>query len=49
MFENIITCGILDKKVTSLDKELGFSPNMQEVKDKIAKHFAELFHCDLRI
>jgi lipoyl(octanoyl) transferase len=42
-FGNIIPCGIQDKAVTSLEKELGRKINMQEVKDKVRKHLAALF------
>ncbi|HEY0029682.1 MAG TPA: lipoyl(octanoyl) transferase LipB [Bacteroidia bacterium] len=46
-FGNIIPCGIVDKAVTSLDKELGHKVDEEEVKQKLKKHFAELFICDL--
>ncbi len=43
-FDNIIPCGIKGKAVTSLQVELGVaSVNQQEVKDKIIKHFSQLF------
>ncbi len=44
-FQNIIPCGINDenKTVTSLQKELGFELDMEEVKSKLRQHFAELF------
>lgn len=46
-FGNIIPCGIADKAVTSLDKELGRKVNEEEVKQKLKKHFSELFECKL--
>jgi len=44
-FGNIIPCGIVDKAVTSMDKELGQKVDEQEVKKKLEKHFADLFNC----
>jgi lipoyl(octanoyl) transferase len=44
-FGNIIPCGIVDKAVTSMDKELGVKVDEQEVKKKLEKHFADLFNC----
>lgn len=42
-FSNIIPCGIQDKAVTSMNKELGKNVDMNEVKEKAKKHFAQLF------
>ena len=42
-FGHIVPCGIDDKAVTSLEQELGEKQNMQEVKNKVLKHLAELF------
>ena len=42
-FNNIIACGIPDKSVTSLAKELGHPVDMNEIKQKLKNHFAELF------
>ncbi len=46
-FNNIVPCGITDKQVTSLQKELGREVNMPEVKQKLKKHFAALFGCEI--
>jgi lipoyl(octanoyl) transferase len=44
-FNRIVPCGISDKAVTSLEKELGRKVEMEEVKAKTKKHFADLFEC----
>ena len=46
-FKNIIPCGIQDKAVTSLNKELGQEVNMPEIKAKLKKHFSSLFECQI--
>jgi len=46
-FSNIIPCGIQDKAVTSLNKELGQPVDMNEIKEKLKKHFSSLFECEL--
>jgi len=46
-FNNIIPCGIQDKAVTSLNKELGQDVDMIEIKQKLKKHFSALFECEL--
>lgn len=45
-FENIIPCGISDKAVTSLDKELGHKIDEEKIKQKLKKHFIDLFECE---
>jgi lipoyl(octanoyl) transferase len=47
-FGNIIPCGIVDKAVTSMDKELGRKVDEEEVKQKLKKHFSDLFECELK-
>ena len=42
-FGNIIPCGITDKSVTSLQKELGREMDMEEVKNKVKSHLIDLF------
>jgi len=42
-FNFIIPCGIGNKQVTSLQKELGREVDLAEVNAKVKKHFAELF------
>ncbi|MBP7808798.1 MAG: lipoyl(octanoyl) transferase LipB [Bacteroidia bacterium] len=47
-FNNIIPCGIENKSVTSLNKELGVKEvNMPEIKEKLKKHFTTLFECHI--
>ncbi|MBP7173983.1 MAG: lipoyl(octanoyl) transferase LipB [Cloacibacterium sp.] len=46
-FEYIIPCGIRDKQVTSLKRELEREVAIEEVKQKITKHFGEVFDCEL--
>ncbi|MFZ9731952.1 MAG: lipoyl(octanoyl) transferase LipB [Schleiferiaceae bacterium] len=46
-FEYIIPCGIKDKAVTSLQRELGRTVDEAEVKARVAGHFARLFEVDL--
>ncbi len=45
-FDNIIPCGIRGKAVTSMQAELGKPIDLQKVKQKILKHFAELFEVE---
>lgn len=46
-FEYIIPCGITDKQVTSLKRELEKDVDIEEVKSKIKKHFTDVFGCEL--
>lgn len=43
-FNYIVPCGIQDKGVTSLEKELGHPVEMAEVKEKFLTHFATVFN-----
>jgi len=42
-FGGIIPCGIRDKEVTSLKRELGKEISINEVKEKLVEKFAEVF------
>ena len=44
-FDYIVPCGISDKKVTSLNVELGRDVDLNEVKDKIKFYFQKQFNC----
>jgi lipoyl(octanoyl) transferase len=46
-FSLIVPCGIPDKQVTSLQKELGREVDMEEVKQLLKKNFEKVFHCQL--
>ena len=44
-FDSIIPCGIKDKQVTSLERELGYAVPLDEVKEKVRKNFERVFDC----
>jgi len=46
-FSNIIPCGISDKTVTSIEKELGGRIPIQEVQKKMKHHLSNLFEMEL--
>ena len=46
-FNNIIPCGIMNKQVTSLQKELNREMNFEEVKNKVKSNFAKVFNVDI--
>lgn len=46
-FTSIIPCGIPDKQVTSLQKELGSEVDIEEVKRLIKTNFEKVFECNL--
>jgi lipoyl(octanoyl) transferase len=46
-FNHIVPCGIADKAVTSLAQELGYSPNVPEVAQKVLAHLATIFEMEL--
>lgn len=46
-FNNIIPCGIQNKQVTSIEKELGHKVDYEEVKQKIKKNFEMVFESNL--
>ena len=46
-FNNIIPCGIDDKAVTSMQKELDRELDMNEVEEKLKTHLVELFGMEL--
>ena len=46
-FENIVPCGIADKGVTCMAKELGGLLDMQAVKDRLKLELADLFDVEM--
>lgn len=42
-FNNIVPCGIDDKAVTSVEKELGHSADISEIEEMLLQNLAELF------
>ncbi|HUS02888.1 MAG TPA: lipoyl(octanoyl) transferase LipB [Chitinophagaceae bacterium] len=46
-FDNIIPCGIQNKQVTSLEKELNMKVDLEEVKEKLKKNFSSIFKVDI--
>jgi lipoyl(octanoyl) transferase len=46
-FNHIIPCGIQDKQVTSLENELGYKLEVDEVKKLIIRNFSEVFQCEM--
>jgi lipoyl(octanoyl) transferase len=46
-FNNIIPCGIVNKQVTSIEKELGFKIDFSEVKEKVRKNFEVVFKAEI--
>lgn len=45
-FNNIVPCGISDKAVTSLEKELGAPQKITEVENKLKNHIGRLFEME---
>ena len=48
-FDGIIPCGIKNKQVTSLARELGRNIELPEVKEKLKTHFEEVFEAELKV
>jgi len=47
-FNFIVPCGIQDKQVTSLQKELGHVVDFEEAKEKVKRNFEKVFDAELR-
>jgi lipoyl(octanoyl) transferase len=48
-FNYIVPCGITDKAVTSMQKELGREVPMAEVEEKLLNHLSQLFEAAMHI
>ncbi len=46
-FNNIIPCGIENKQVTSIEKELGYAVDYAAVKEKVKANFEKVFESEL--
>ena len=46
-FNNIIPCGIVNKQVTSVEKEVGHKVDFEEIKEKIKKNFEKVFNVEI--
>jgi lipoyl(octanoyl) transferase len=46
-FDFIVPCGIQNKKVTSLEKEIGRKIQIEETKEKVKENFEKVFDCRL--
>lgn len=46
-FDRIVPCGIADKAVTSMARELGSSPNQKEVEQRLLVNLSNVFDFDL--
>ncbi len=42
-FNNIIPCGIVNKQVTSIEKELGHKVDFEDAKEKVKRNFEKVF------
>ncbi|BDS10052.1 lipoyl(octanoyl) transferase LipB [Aureispira anguillae] len=47
-FRHIVPCGIDDKAVTSMEQELGQVVDLDEVKEQLKRHFADLFEANYK-
>ena len=46
-FNNIVPCGIQNKQVTSLEKELGVKIDLEDAKERVKKNFERVFEVEL--
>lgn len=48
-FDYIVPCGIQDKAVTSLKKELGVEVNQKEVEERLIQHLTHVFEMEIDV
>jgi lipoyl(octanoyl) transferase len=48
-FQHIYPCGIKDRGVTSMEKEVGWSPSLREVKQAVLEEFARVFESNVSV
>jgi len=46
-FQNIVPCGIVNKQVTSIEKELGYKVDFEDAKEKVKKNFTKVFGVEI--
>jgi len=46
-FDLIVPCGISDRPVTSMAKELGREPSIEDVEHALSRHFGKAFHSQM--
>jgi lipoyl(octanoyl) transferase len=46
-FKNIVPCGIDDKDVTSMQRELGRPVDINKVKENLKRHISVLFDMEI--
>ena len=46
-FDNIVPCGIVNKGVTSLEKEIGEKISVEDVKKRLKTHLVQLFSMEI--
>jgi lipoyl(octanoyl) transferase len=46
-FNNIIPCGIVNKQVTSIEKELGYKVDFKDAEEKVKRNFEKVFDVKL--
>ncbi len=46
-FNNIIPCGIVNKQVTSIERELGYKVDFKQVQEKLRRNFEKVFDVEI--